>query len=119
MYIYIIKKNQTRVFPEGLILRGQRRAITEPAPKKPGCIWERPMGVEGREKSDLQGQSSLAASNTPSSPGEEALHAFLPLVLNSSKALGGKAARTCREPALVSQTGGTQTSADAPLRLLG
>lgn len=40
----ITEENQTRVFPEGLFLRGQRRAVTEPAPEKPGCIWDGPAG---------------------------------------------------------------------------
>ena len=71
---YIIEENQTRVFPEGLILRGQRRAVTEPAPEKPGCVWDGPTGCEReREKRDLPGESSWAVSNTPNMSGEEKL----------------------------------------------
>lgn len=33
------QENQTGVFPEGQILHGDRRAVTEPAPQKPGRVW--------------------------------------------------------------------------------
>jgi len=55
-----MEENQTRVFPEGLILRGQRRAVTEPAPKEPGCVWDGPAGCEReREKCDLLGEKNV------------------------------------------------------------
>lgn len=60
----IIEENQTRVFPEGLVLRGQRGAVAEPAPEKPGCIWGAARWEQERERWDLLGEAPRVLSNT-------------------------------------------------------
>lgn len=60
----ITEENQTRVFPEGLILRGQRGAVAEPAPEKPGCIWRGQPGGNRRERDRIYWEKHHGSSAT-------------------------------------------------------
>lgn len=59
--------HQTRVFPEGLIIRADRRrahrAITEPAPHQPGSVWGESTGPRGEENQFTGGLEAFSPAN--------------------------------------------------------